>query len=1156
MAGTLEPKIIAHLQQKKASAPDGEKAFYDAFIKLAQKYDIQNINDIDEVLQEYGIQKGAMIKRKFKNALSDLSELKQTAEGPPPAYSEATSKSPPGYSAESSSAEGGPSVLPETPSKGKSTTGKPPELKAKEKRPYYSRLGKAAHELDKKHKSDPTSQNEAKLIQDAILEFIKALLALLDLLAGLFKAMASPGEKTYKELKQKIDDVGKKLEKAKEKQAELGDRDLDAEIEEARDNNRKLKEEREELAELLSSQEPDPDEPDYEELMRERKDARERIDEIDEGIDINKAKIKDLLALKESKAHLDSQIEVGGAIHERAEKLHTRLTEDPNVKKMQALREEIDSKQARIDDIDRDIEGTTLQSKDVLGTEKPAKTEIDLKRQQIDLQAQKEKDSQEIHRLSGQLEKEGLEPKIRVELEGKLSEAQARLERVTADMAVLAPMLSQLTEKERLRGERDVAQHELDALVPQDAEALARETAAIETTADATVDPILTTEETGELEGVLSTSVTPIRAPNPANEGVSGIATGLRDAADGLETVLMTADGSPVPSAPPLDPGAPVPGTSPTPAPVVSIGPGTTRPEDAATAALESTGPAVLTARETRAKQGELPKPHDHLNFRPGDKSQMLVKPGHRAAYQAEYGADFFGRLAQTMVERSDEYSSKFYGPTKHKIKDRHADEVKNIIVAVRFAEFGAKAELADLRAMDGAEAALSLQKEYEKLNGEHAQAKYMAEAIPKKLGDLTEQIAAKEADIKEKKAASEDVSADEADLKGLRDQKEGMEKQLKDVNAKVESLGPKVEAKQKEFMSHDQCDVAQQIKEAEQKVMVAEKIRQTYQSIYSLSLARSRWTEENFNQKMFELQQFMKSQRLNQSQIEALTQAMTHTQEAYNFHGRKWHQTRWGGSTPYQSIGDEYKISNKYKKSLKIEHFTENGEKIVRGTFSFDRNALSGDYKSRFNPIAQQRAYNKAREQVSGLLNVAIGEHGKGSPENPIRVRYAKDKNGKTINQPEIGLLVMMDLKKRAITDNREFTVMVPAELQAQLGTDRIQIGPDKELTPQEKAIMRHYAKQPVGLHKGNGVFEHTSYGGAGILRHAGKHSISDYKTYKESKGTEKNAQRDELIDRALQSYVDKQTNRVEASMERKFDSECQKLGHDPKAEQRARMN
>src|SRR5690606_23124934 len=132
------------------------------------------------------------------------------------------------------------------------------------------------------------------------------------------------------------------------------------------------------------------------------------------------------------------------------------------------------------------------------------------------------------------------------------------------------------------------------------------------------------------------------------------------------------------------------------------------------------------------------------------------------------------------------------------------------------------------------------------------------------------------------------------------------------------------------------------------------------------------------------------------------------------------------------------------------------------------------------------------------------------------------------------------------AIMENREFTVISPID------GKQMKVTPERELSNQEMAVMSHYAREKVSLHKGKGKFEESSYGGTGILRHAGKDSLTDFDALKTSKDPEKNAVRQEAVEKALQGYLNRETGRMEKQATKAFDSEAQRLGGEkPRVEQ-----
>ncbi|MCS5708349.1 hypothetical protein CC99x_005460 [Candidatus Berkiella cookevillensis] len=525
-----------------------------------------------------------------------------------------------------------------------------------------------------------------------------------------------------------------------------------------------------------------------------------------------------------------------------------------------------------------------------------------------------------------------------------------------------------------------------------------------------------------------------------------------------------------------------------------------------------------LTASQTAAlKARSKLLDEKHLDFK--DPMQML-KDDEYEVYKKQYGDDFFKKLAATIVERSDAVKDPSALNPKHKIQHRHAQRTLDIGNAVKFAEWGARRELMEakndtavFKQHQDAKAA------YEKINDEYRGAE---QAVAKS----TDQIEVIKAQQKDLDPASENHDTKKADLEAALDK---ATKELAENQKALDKIKPEFEAKENAYKRSDYT-------QALARVEVAEKIRHTFESLHALSKYRSRYTEDNYNQRMNELRQLMQRHDLSDDNKKLVQQAVQHAQENYNFHKTKMYKPPGWRSSRFDSTKDNFSLSDKkYKKDLKIEHYTEpNGSKTVQVTFSFNRENMSGESRSRFNPAGHNYAYGQMKRQVSHMLDIAIGEYNKGSPENPIHIRYGKSKSGKQLAQPDIALGIMMELKKRAVEENREFTVISPVD------GKRVQITADRELNSQEMAIMRHYATEKASMHKGKGNFKESTYGGTGILRHAG---LTDSNAFKESKDSTRNENRAMAIDTALQAYVDKEIGHREAKLDKVFGKEAGKL-------------
>lgn len=534
-----------------------------------------------------------------------------------------------------------------------------------------------------------------------------------------------------------------------------------------------------------------------------------------------------------------------------------------------------------------------------------------------------------------------------------------------------------------------------------------------------------------------------------------------------------------------------------------------------------------LTARkaeELKARTKQLNEKHLEFN----DPIQML-KDDEYEVYKKQYGDDFFKKLAATMTERSDSVKDPHALNPKHKIQHRHAQRTQKIAYAVKFAEWGARRELMDAK---NDPAVFNQYKDakaaFEKVNSEYNAAKQV-------VSDFT----AKVETIKAEQAALDPTSANHAaEEKRLKDARAQAELELVVKQEALDKIKPQFDAKEKAF---NENPYAQAVK----KVEVAEKIRHTFESLHALSKYRSRYTEDNYQQRMDELNKLMNRHDIGQDNKALLQQAVKHAQEEYNFHKTKMYKPAGYRSSRFDSTKDTFSLSDKkYKKDLKIQHYTEaNGSKTVQVTFSFNRENMSGANRSRFNPAGHNYAYGEMKRQVSRMLDVAIGEYDKGSPQNPINICYGKSKSGKQLKQPDIALGIMMELKKRAIEENREFTVISPVD------GKRVQITSEREMNPQEMAIMRHYATEKASMHAGKGVFKESTYGGTGILRHAKDASLTDPKAFKESTDSTRNEKRAAALDNALQGYLNKEIGYREEKLDKVFAKEAGRLEGPEKA-------
>jgi len=295
----------------------------------------------------------------------------------------------------------------------------------------------------------------------------------------------------------------------------------------------------------------------------------------------------------------------------------------------------------------------------------------------------------------------------------------------------------------------------------------------------------------------------------------------------------------------------------------------------------------------------------------------------------------------------------------------------------------------------------------------------------------------------------------------------------------------------------------------AKAKVQVATKLQEMFSSLGALSSHRYRYNENTFNKHLNDINDMMEDLGCKDD-APGILQAVIEAEKNQIFSKEKWYKSKGLNSLEFDSQRADFKVPENYKGRFSVEH-ENNGQKVIVN-FDLNRNNLLGK-QSIINPLGREQAYTSLKSQSKDAVLIAIAEHGKGSPENPINIKYGTDNKGREINQPDLALSILLEFKKEAILQGKTFDVMHEGKI--------VKITPDEDFAPDEMAMFTKYATDPAAK-AGKNVG--STPGGAAILRHAGDDSITDNKDFKNIP----------KVEAALKSYVSGQV----AKAENRFDN------------------
>ncbi|MCS5708330.1 hypothetical protein CC99x_005365 [Candidatus Berkiella cookevillensis] len=255
---------------------------------------------------------------------------------------------------------------------------KKPELKAKKDIKHFSKLGKWAEKIHNKF-YDPEETDEGKLLAQVIMNLIAAILAILDLLAGLFKLGGmgiGKGVDAFqawnKERKEHEEAMKVSLGQLKEMKPKFEEKvkDLEGKIAKAEAEREKLKGEKEKLQGEKDKLDPEKDKDKIQKLDDKMAKIDGKIAKLDEKLDGKKLDEKGKEALLKERGLNQNEIE---NLSKMRDKLAEKMEADPkentkeNKAQLKEMEQGIADLKAKNKDIDKTIEnGGTLGLRDEL----------------------------------------------------------------------------------------------------------------------------------------------------------------------------------------------------------------------------------------------------------------------------------------------------------------------------------------------------------------------------------------------------------------------------------------------------------------------------------------------------------------------------------------------------------------------------------------------------------------------------------------------------------------------------------------------------------------------------------------------------------------------------------------------------------------------
>tara|TARA_R110002110_G_scaffold33533_1_gene114820 strand:+ start:136407 stop:140699 length:4293 start_codon:yes stop_codon:yes gene_type:complete len=292
-------------------------------------------------------------------------------------------------------------------------------------------------------------------------------------------------------------------------------------------------------------------------------------------------------------------------------------------------------------------------------------------------------------------------------------------------------------------------------------------------------------------------------------------------------------------------------------------------------------------------------------------------------------------------------------------------------------------------------------------------------------------------------------------------------------------------------------------------KFKTAEKLQEMFVSLAVLSKHRSRYSSGTLDKHVSQIGEIMSKGGCSQDNFNDVRDAVLNVEQGELSKNKtsKWYKRTKNESTEFDSSREKHTIDSKHNDRFRVEH--EDFGKKVHVHYDFNRNNLVGGNRTRFHPVGRENAYRSLKEQTKDAVLISIAEHNKGDETNPIKVEYGTDKKGRKVEQPDLGLAILLEFKKQAILQDKTFFAINPKNGQ------KFEITPSQTFTPEEMNVFKHYAQARADK---NGKDPGSTFGGSVILQHAEKDAaISNKKDIKD----------DKKVEAAIESYVSKQVGK-----------------------------
>lgn len=273
-------------------------------------------------------------------------------------------------------------------------------------------------------------------------------------------------------------------------------------------------------------------------------------------------------------------------------------------------------------------------------------------------------------------------------------------------------------------------------------------------------------------------------------------------------------------------------------------------------------------------------------------------------------------------------------------------------------------------------------------------------------------------------------------------------------------------------------------------------KIKDLFESLAALAKSSCRFSEDYYHLKMQEIRSLLEDAGTAEEDIKKLIEAIDEVVKPQLFKGRRAYNTAGTGSTEFDPNKDINLAG--YKKRVKIES-KDNGAS-VKVQFSYNPNTLLGAGAKGKLWAAFHQEGPDFQQQMAEFVTVAINEYNKGSDKNPLKISYSNPNNPK----PEAALGILMEFKKRAITEGRDFFAV-------DHNGNTITLSSDHRLSKAEKEYFLHFAQKKAVVKGLLGGLDFSPPAGYGVF----------YKAFKDMPNIDKNNISTENMEKAMQQSL-----------------------------------